>query len=107
MNKLTMLKLWAEGLGIPASVFETDRFKGAFEDNDAVDSLRAVHRAIDDGVGNTEWQEWGEANRNARDPRHQLEFLSIMRMEDEPEPVAASVPGSLNLGCYRDPVVCW
>jgi hypothetical protein len=74
-EKLELLKLWALGLGIPFSVFENKRFLFAFGDNDPVDSLRAVQRAIEEHYE----PEWLEANRNITSPRNQLEFITLMR----------------------------
>jgi hypothetical protein len=55
MNKLETLKLWAASLGIPLEVFDTDRFKFSFADDDPIDCLRAVQRAADDGIGMEGW----------------------------------------------------
>ena len=109
MDKLFTLQLWAAGLGIPIAVFDTERFKSAFRDNDPVDSLRAVQRAVDDGIGNPEFRDWREARRNAYEPRHSLDFISIMRMPNEATPpdetLAKAEVGSQYLS--RDPIVCW
>ena len=111
MNKLFTLQLWATGLGIPIAVFDTDRFKFAFKDNDAIDSLRAVQRAVDDGVGMEGWNadRWNEAITNVHNPKHGLEFISIMASKDEATPPDETLDkaevGSQYLS--RDPIVCW
>lgn len=84
-----MLKLWAEGLGIPQRLFNNERVKASIEANDPHGMIRDMRRSLyENNPEQTESENLSEASSNLNNARYQLEVVMIFQQypNETPKP---------------------